>query len=139
MVGSGSRAGSVILGNGSEDPDLCQNSTDREHWQKDCSFDSAPVLRIRDVLSRIPEPDPNIFSSRIRIQTFFHPGSRILHEKCNANLLFSYFIWFQEQSHSQQDPGSVKNSSRIRIPEVMKSTGSRIRIRIRNTAPRYAN
>jgi hypothetical protein len=46
------------------------------------------VLRIRDVLSRIQDRDPTIFSSRILIQTFFHPGPRILHEKCNANLLF---------------------------------------------------
>jgi hypothetical protein len=32
-----------------------------------------------------PDPDPNIFSSRSRIRTFFS-GSRILHEKWNANL-----------------------------------------------------
>jgi hypothetical protein len=44
---------------------------------------SKKVLRIRDVF--IPDPDPTIFSSRI--QTFFHPGSRILHEKWNAILL----------------------------------------------------
>jgi hypothetical protein len=56
-----------------------------------------PVLRIRDILSRI------------------------LHEKWNANLtvpvLFSYILWFQEPSlslsHSQKDMGSGKISSRI--------------------------
>jgi hypothetical protein len=52
--------------------------------------------------------DPNIFSSRIsyhtdpsflsRIQTFFHPGSRIIHEKRNATLHFSCFLSFQEHS-----------------------------------------
>jgi hypothetical protein len=46
----------------------------------------------------IPVPDPNIFSSCIP------------HEKWNANLLFSCFLWFQEQSlslsHSQKDPRS---------------------------------
>jgi hypothetical protein len=76
-------------------------------------------------LSRIPDPDPTIFSSRIRIQTFFHPGSRILHQKWNANSLFSCFLCLHEESlsliHSQNDPGSGKNSPRI--PWV-KSTGS---------------
>jgi hypothetical protein len=54
-------------------------------------------------------PYPNIFSSRIQIQTFFSPW--ILHEKWNANLLFSCFLCFQEQSlsliHSQKDLRSV--------------------------------
>jgi hypothetical protein len=59
----------------------------------------------------IPDPDPTIFSSRI------------LYEKWNANLLFSCFLCFQEQSlslNSQKDPvsGNRKNSSRI--PEVKK-------------------
>jgi hypothetical protein len=63
----------------------------------------------------IPDPDPNIFSSRT------------LHEKWNANLLFPCCLCFKEQSlrlsHSQKDPGSGKNSSRIqgvkkhRIPD----------------------
>jgi hypothetical protein len=70
------------------------------------------VLRIRDVLSRI--------------RTFSHPGSRIQtffsfripHPtwKKNASLLFSCFLWFQEQSISlslsQKDPGSGKNHLR---------------------------
>jgi hypothetical protein len=70
----------------------------------------------------IPYPDPNIFYSRI------------LHEKWNANLLFSCFLCIQEQSlslsHSQKDLRSGKNSSRIRImgpgSRGWKSTGSRI-------------
>jgi hypothetical protein len=66
------------------------------------------VLRIRDVLFRIPEPEPTIFFS-----------SRILHENFNANLLFSCFLSFQEQSLSlgKKDSGSEirKNSSQIRI------------------------
>jgi hypothetical protein len=55
---------------------------------------------------------PTIFSSRIRIQTFFHPESRIVVERWNTNLLFSCFLCLQEQSlnlsHSQKDPGSGK-------------------------------
>jgi hypothetical protein len=69
----------------------------------------------------------DIFSFRILIPTFFHSGSRILHEKRNANLFF--FLRSQERnlslSHtgSQNDLGSGKNSSRIqgvkkhRIPD----------------------
>jgi hypothetical protein len=76
-------------------------------WTKRESL-SNPVLQVGDVLSRIPvpDPDPTIFSSRI--QTFFHPRSWILHEKWNANLDFSCFLCFQEQSLSQKDPGGKK-------------------------------
>jgi hypothetical protein len=45
-------------------------------------FLSRAVLQIRDVLSRISDPDSTIFSSRIRIQTLFHPGSQILQVEC---------------------------------------------------------
>jgi hypothetical protein len=99
-------------------------------------------------------------SSRIRIRTLLIPNPKTF----LSNLLFSC-LWFQEQSlshsHSQKDPGSGKNSSRIRMPDrggkkadmeycnnfkekkcdyfndceikfdVQKSTGSRIR----NTMP----
>jgi hypothetical protein len=45
--------------------------------------------------------------SQIRIKTFFHNESWIIHEKWNANLLYSCFLCFQEQnfslSHSQKD------------------------------------
>jgi hypothetical protein len=60
--------------------------------------------------------DPNIFSSRI--QTFFHAGFRILpvHKKWNANLLFSCFLCLN-LCHSNKNPESEKNSSRIRIPD----------------------
>jgi hypothetical protein len=68
----------------------------------------------------IPDPDPTIFSSRIRIQKFFQPGSRILHEKWNAKLLF-FLASYAFRSKvlvivkKIRDPGSGKKSSRIRI------------------------
>jgi hypothetical protein len=46
----------------------------------------------------------------------FYPGSRILHEKWNANLLLSCSLCFQEQnlSHIQKDPGSeIRNQEKI--------------------------
>jgi hypothetical protein len=83
-----------------------------------------PVLRTRDVLSRI---HPSTFSSRIRIQAFF--SSWILHEKWNANYPVSCFLCLQEQSlslsHNKLDSRTEirKNLSRIqgvknhRIPD----------------------
>jgi hypothetical protein len=47
--------------------------------------------------------------------------------KNDANLpvLFSYYLWFEEQSislsHCQKDPGSGKNSSKIPDPEGKKA------------------
>jgi hypothetical protein len=49
---------------------------------------------------------------------FFHPGSRIPHEKWNASFLFFLLLKLSGAVLvSQKDPGSGKNSSRIRIPD----------------------
>jgi hypothetical protein len=79
------------------------------------------VASFADPRCFIPDTVSTIFSSRVRIQTFFHPGSWILLKKLNANFLFSCFLCFPEQSlslsHDQKGPGSRKNSSEIRIPD----------------------
>jgi hypothetical protein len=77
-----------------------------------------PVLRIRDVLSLIPDPDHFIF----------HLGSRILLERWNANLLFAIRYKVLVLVKKIRDPRSGKYSSRIlsRIQGV-RSTGSWIR------------
>jgi hypothetical protein len=75
-------------------------------------------------------PDPIIFSSRIRLQTFSHPVSRILHGKWYANLPVLFFASYAFRSKvlvivkKIRDP--ERNSSRIQ--EVKKH-----RIRICNT------
>jgi hypothetical protein len=62
-----------------------------------------------------PDPDPNIFSSLIPDPTWK------VECKLTVPVLFSCFLWFQEQSlslsQSQKDSGSEKNSSRIRMPD----------------------
>jgi hypothetical protein len=95
--------------------------------------------RIREVLSRIPDPGGFISAPRSGSIHFLIPdpdpnifnlGSRILQEKWIANLLFSCFLCFQEQmlrrNHSQKDQDSGKNSSWIwiQVPGGKKSTGS---------------
>jgi hypothetical protein len=97
------------------------------------------VLRIRDVLSRIPDPDPNVFSSWIPDPDPNIFSSRILHETWNANLLFLAFYSFRSKvlvfvivkkirypGSETRDPEKIhpgsgseirKNSSRIRIPD----------------------
>jgi hypothetical protein len=67
----------------------------------------------------MPDPDQTIFSSRIRIQTLFNPGYRILHEKWNANLLFLASYAFRSKVlvlvivKKIRDPKSGKNHPRI--------------------------
>jgi hypothetical protein len=55
------------------------------------------VLRIRDVLSRIPDPDPDIFSFRIPDPDIFHHGSYIKGRMKSKNYLFYACLWFQEE------------------------------------------
>jgi hypothetical protein len=89
------------------------------------------VLRISNVLSQIPDPDPNISHPGFVSQIFSY---RIQHEKSAANLFFSCFLWFEEQSLSlSYSLRSGKNTSRI--PDSgSKSTGSRIRNNAYNLA-----
>jgi hypothetical protein len=74
----------------------------------------------------IPDPDPNIFTSRI------------LHEKWNAKLLFSCFLCFQQQSlilslgKKFRDPEKIHPGSGSRIKGVKKRL-----IRIRNTGQQH--
>jgi hypothetical protein len=83
------------------------------------------VLRIRIVLSRIPAPDPNVFSSRI-------PDPRSYMKSVMKSYFFSCFFSFQDKvlvivkRSGIRDPGFGKISSRI---QGVKSTRSRIRIR----------
>jgi hypothetical protein len=60
-----------------------------------CLFSAWPllraVLRIQDVLSRIPDPDPNSFPSRILSFFIPDPGSYIKRGMKNKNYLFLAF------------------------------------------------
>jgi hypothetical protein len=82
------------------------------------------VLRIRDVLSRIPDPDPTIAPSRIRIpdpggKKAPDPGSRI-------RPLFLQILFTNPGSRIRIRP-LLHPGSRVRIPDPggKKSTGSR--------------
>jgi hypothetical protein len=55
------------------------------------------VLRIQDVLSGIPDPDPNSFPSQILSFFIPDPGSYIKRGMKNKNYLFSCFLWFKEK------------------------------------------
>jgi hypothetical protein len=75
-------------------------------------------LQIPTVLHSVADPgcfipDPAIFSSRIRIQTFFHPESYMKSGMQTNLFLASYaFRSSHSLSHSQKDTGSE-----IRDPE----------------------
>jgi hypothetical protein len=83
-------------------------------WHKNGSKTKlSPVLRIRDVLSRILDPDPNIYSFWIPDPNSFHPGSYIKRGMKRKNYLFSCFLWFQVEVFkvkliSDPDPGGKK-------------------------------
>jgi hypothetical protein len=88
----------------------------------------------------IPDPDPTFFSCRI--QKLFHPGSRILHEKWNTNLLFLASYAFKSKVlvlvivKKIRNPGSGKKL----IPDPdLGSMSKKHRIRIRNTWPDFTS
>jgi hypothetical protein len=79
------------------------------------------VISVTSIASSVEDPgrcipDPTIFSSWIRVQTFFHPGSYRVHKKCGMLAYFflaSYAFMIKVLVMAKKIRDPEKNSFRI--------------------------